>query len=55
MTIFRFYNAHIVDPSQSIDGTGYIDIADGNISKLQLGIPAENDTVKLSTDCNGAV
>ena len=55
MTIFRFYNAHMVDPSQSIDGNGYIDIADGKISKLQLGIPAKNDSVNLLTDCNGAV
>ena len=55
MTISRFYNAHIVDPSQSIDGTGYIDIADGKISELQLGTPAINDTVDISTDCNKAV
>jgi len=55
MTISRFYNAHIVDPSQSIDGTGYIDIVDGKISDLQLGTPAKNDTVDILTDCNGAV
>ena len=55
MTIYRFHNAHIVDPSQSINGTGYIDIVDGKISDLQLGTPAKNDTVDILTDCNGAV
>ena len=51
MTILRFYNAHIVDPSQSIDSIGYIDIVDGKISDLQLGTPAKNDALDKFTDC----
>jgi dihydroorotase len=55
MTISRFYNAHIADPSQSVDGIGYIDVVDGKISDLQPGAPAENDAVDILNDCNGAV
>ena len=55
MTISRFYNARIVDPSQSIDVIGYIDVFDCKISDLQQGTPAKNDTVDILTDCNGAV
>ena len=55
MTICRFYNVHIVDPSQSIDRIGYIDIVDGKILDLQLGTPAKHDTVDKFTDCKGAV
>ena len=55
MSILRFYNAHIVDPSQSIDGLGYVDIAGGKISDLQLGQPADNDACDKVTDCKGVV
>jgi len=58
MTISRFYNAHIVDPSQSIDGVGYLDIADGQINAVKLGQPAtagKADKISKIIDCKGAV
>ena len=55
MKITRFYNATIVDPSQSINGIGYIDIVDGQILALKLGLPNPNDRLDLKIDCKGSV
>ena len=46
MNSARFLNAHLFDPSQSIDGVGYMDIAGGVIEgAINLGAPQK--TVKL--------
>ena len=37
MTVTRLYNAHIIDPSQAIDGIGYLDITDSHISAVSNG------------------
>ena len=39
MNSARFLNAHLFDPSQSIDGIGYMDIAGGVIKAINLGAP----------------
>ena len=39
MTTIRCFNAHIIDPSQSIDGIGYLDVVDGVVDAIGLGTP----------------
>ena len=41
MTAIRFFNAHIIDPSQSIDGIGYLDIVEGVVDAIGLGTPSK--------------
>jgi hypothetical protein len=36
MTAIRFFNAHIIDPSQSIDGIGYLDVVNGVLTPSAL-------------------
>ena len=55
MTSSRYFNAHIVDPSQSIDGIGYLDIEDGVVTAISLGIPLENNKIKRAVDCKKAI
>jgi dihydroorotase len=55
MSITRLYNARLVDPAQSIDSIGYLDIVEGKISALQLGQPAQKDSCTLKIDCKGSV
>ncbi|HBD53167.1 MAG TPA: dihydroorotase, partial [Alphaproteobacteria bacterium] len=55
MTVTRFYNAHIIDPSQAIDGIGYLDITDSHISAVSLGQPATDATCDKKIDCKQAV
>ena len=38
MNAARFLNAHLFDPSQSIDGIGYMDVAGGMIKAINLGL-----------------
>ena len=46
MTATRFLNAHLVDPSQSFDGIGYMDIAGGVITAINLGIPPKDSKIE---------
>jgi dihydroorotase len=55
MTVTRFYNAHIIEPSQAIDGIGYLDITDSHISAVSLGQPATDATCDKKIDCKQAV
>lgn len=55
MTVTRFYNAHIIDPSQAIDGIGYLDITDSHISAVSLGQPATDAACDKKIDCKQAV
>ena len=55
MTVTRFYNAHIIDPSQAIDGIGYLDIKDNQISAVTVGQPNDVKICHKKIDCKGAV
>ncbi len=58
MTHSRFYNAHIIDPSQNLDGIGYMDVVDGVISAIAIGTPptASSETRNIRViDCKKAV
>ena len=46
MTATRFLNAHLFDPSQSIDGIGYMDIAGGVITAINLGTPPKDNKIE---------
>ena len=51
MTATRFFNAHLFDPSQSIDGIGYMDIAGGVITAINLGTPPKDNKIEEVIDC----
>ena len=51
MTAARFLNAHLFDPSQSIDGIGHIDIEDGVITAINLGTPPNESKIERVIDC----
>ncbi|MDC1383609.1 dihydroorotase [Candidatus Puniceispirillum sp.] len=55
MTGARFFNAHLVDPSQSIDGLGYMDIKDGVITAIGLGTPLKDNKIARSVDCKKTI
>jgi dihydroorotase len=54
MTRRRFFNARIVDPSQSLDGIGYVDILDGLVAEIGLGKPVNTPNADESVDCKKA-
>ena len=51
MTAIRFFNAHIIDPSQSIDGIGYLDVVDGVVDAIGLGAPPKTGKFEQVIDC----
>ena len=55
MTTTRFSNAHLCDPSQSIDGIGYIDIAGGVITAINLGTPPKENKIERVIDCKNSI
>ncbi len=55
MTAARFLNAHLFDPSQSIDGIGYMDIAGGVITAINLGTPPKDTKIERVIDCKKAM
>ena len=55
MTAARFFNAHLLDPSQSIDGIGYMDIAGGVITAINLGTPPKDSKIERVIDCKKAI
>ena len=55
MTSTRFFNAHLCDPSQSIDGIGYIDIAGRVITAINLGTPPMDNKIERVIDCKKAI
>jgi len=54
MTDLLFTNARLIDPSQQIEGMGYLAIADGQISEMGLGTPAKSLKANRVVDCKGA-
>ena len=50
MTKTRFFNAHLCDPSQSIDGIGYMDIAGDVITAINLGTPPNESKIERVID-----
>ena len=55
MTSTRFFNAHLVDPSQAINGIGYMDIDDGVITLISLGLPLKENKIDRAIDCKKAI
>ena len=55
MTVTRFYNARIIDPSQAIDGIGYLDITNNKISAVAIGKPNDVEICNKRIDCKEAV
>lgn len=55
MTSTRFFNAHLLDPSQTIDGIGYMDIKDGVVTAISLSTPPEDSKIELAIDCKKAI
>ena len=55
MTAARFFNAHLFDPSQSIDGIGYMDISSGVITAIDLGTPPRDTKIERVIDCKQAI
>ena len=54
MTAIRFFNAHIIDPSQSIDGIGYLDVVDGVVDAIRLGTPPKTGKFDQVIDCKSS-
>ena len=54
MTAIRFFNAHIIDPSQSIDGVGYLDVVDGVVDVIRLGTPPKTGKFDQVIDCKSS-
>ena len=54
MTAIRFFNAHIIDPSQSIDGIGYLDVVDGVVDAIGLGTPPKTGKFEQVIDCKSS-
>lgn len=55
MTTTRFFNAHLIDPSQEVDGIGFIDIGDGVVKSISLGPPPKELIVDRAFDCKKAI
>ena len=55
MTSTRFFNAHLIDPSQGIDGIGFMDIADGFVKIISLGLPPGDNAAERAFDCKKAI
>ena len=51
MTKTCFFNAHIIDPSQKLDGIGYITVASGKISGIGTGTPPKTQMAEHGVDC----
>jgi dihydroorotase len=51
MTATRFFNAHLIDPSQSLDGIGYLDVIDGVVDAIGLGTPPNSGKFYQLIDC----
>ena len=51
MTTIRCFNAHIIDPSQSIEGIGYLDVVDGVVDAIGLGTPPKTGKFSQVIDC----
>ncbi len=51
MTATRFFNAHLIDPSQSLDGIGYLDVIDGVVDANGLGTPPNSGKFDQLIDC----
>jgi len=54
MTKTCFFNAHIIDPSQKLDGIGYITVASGKISGIGTGTPPKTQMAEHDVDCKKA-
>ena len=54
MTKTCFFNAHIIDPSQKLDGIGYITVASGKISGIGTGTPPKTQMAEHGVDCKKA-
>jgi len=54
MTQTCFFNAHIIDPSQKLDGIGYITVASGKISGIGTGTPPKTQMAEHDVDCKKA-
>jgi dihydroorotase len=54
MTATRFFNAHLIDPSQSLDGIGYLDVIDGVVDAIGLGTPPNSGKFDQLIDCKKA-
>ena len=55
MNSARFLNAHLFDPSQSIDGIGYMDVLGGVITAINLGTPPKDSKIEGIIDCKKAM
>ncbi len=51
MTATRLFNAHLIDPSQSLDGIGYLDVIDGVVDAIGLGTPPNSGKFDQLIDC----
>jgi len=51
MTQTCFFNAHIIDPSQKLDGIGYVTVASGKISAIGTGTPPKTQMAEHGVDC----
>ncbi len=54
MTKTCFFNAHIIDPSQKLDGIGYVTVASGKISGIGTGTPPKTQMAEHGVDCKKA-
>ena len=54
MTAIRFFNAHIIDPSQSIDGIGYLDVVNGIVDAIGIGTPPKTGKFEKVIDCKSS-
>jgi len=54
MTQTCFFNAHIIDPSQKLDGIGYVTVASGKISGIGTGTPPKTQMAEHGVDCKKA-
>jgi len=51
MTATRLFNAHLIDPSQSLDGIGYLDVIDEVVDAIGLGTPPNSGKFDQLIDC----
>ncbi|XDZ70620.1 dihydroorotase [Alphaproteobacteria bacterium LSUCC0744] len=51
MTATRLFNAHLIDPSQSLDGIGYLDVIDGVVDAIGRGTPPNSGKFDQLIDC----
>ena len=54
MTAIRFFKAHIIDPSQSIDGIGYLDVVNGVVDAIGIGTPPKTGKFEKVIDCKSS-